>query len=238
MQGVQNKSSSSLTPEEIIYDVAMELWFCPREKVTTRELKKLSRDQREFVWADLSGDSRLSRHQRESKRHDCSKSCEKSRCEYIVQMDEKLLDLNENSEDMGIASNDESSSPSFSLPRHFSDAKKLAFLRAERWDPGAAAIRLQKYRLLVDSYSSSPSTDLNRQRHSEVQHSNKRNRSLFEQNGVDCSQHVYLLNERDKADRKVLVVRLDCLSKLETTVAVSDVRTCWVACEPAFSHYD
>lgn len=44
-----------LTPS----DIALTLWFCPREERIARELRQIPKVEREKVWADLSGDDRL-----------------------------------------------------------------------------------------------------------------------------------------------------------------------------------
>jgi hypothetical protein len=41
-------------------DVALEVWFCPTEERTARELRELTPREREAVWADLSGNEKTS----------------------------------------------------------------------------------------------------------------------------------------------------------------------------------
>ena len=125
-----NKHSNMFVVAACPTDVAVTLWFMPREERTARELKALPLEEREQVWADLSGKD-LPRHYRrmlERKR--------KPIPELMAALDNEI----NQQENISIGNGYADYLQGVSCQEL--ELIELAFLRLYRWDVSAAAKHL------------------------------------------------------------------------------------------------
>ena len=109
---------------------ACNIWFCPAQERTARELKCLPRQQREKVWADLSGDKKVSLFEINPEEEDFVANCLKEMQMEIDHIPEKAA--------FNLALK---RSPDYVNRRSF----RLMFLRADQYDPKAAAVRIIRH---------------------------------------------------------------------------------------------
>jgi hypothetical protein len=113
-------------PSPFISD-ACRIWICPSEERIMRDLKELPIEEREKVWADLSGDDDYYAIEPDT----CIASPEE---EQLVQLNEELLKV-------------EGSLPSISAVKNYISQRsfRLMFLRSNQGNSAAAAKQIVKH---------------------------------------------------------------------------------------------
>jgi hypothetical protein len=110
--------------------VACEIWFCPVQERTSRELHQLSQVEREKVWADMSGDECLSTFE-------------------IIKEDSEVVAqcLREMDDEISITSRKEAFLQAQGLAPGYvnSEPMRTKFLRSEMFNPKAAAARIIRH---------------------------------------------------------------------------------------------
>ena len=107
--------------------IANLVWFCPRDERTATELRELAPSEREKVWADMSGDGRISLYHVNVEEATFVADC-------LVKLNQEISKIR-NKEAFELVCRNH---PEFVHDRDF----QLKFLRADRFDPKAAAERI------------------------------------------------------------------------------------------------
>ena len=120
------------------FHLAAKIWFCPSSQRAAQELGSLSKEEREQVWADLTGNERISRFQTLDQLAD--------KGEDSKQVAEALLQLEHQLALVGLEQKQAFLKAKELSPEYVNDPRfRLRFLRAEKFDTKAAAIRVARH---------------------------------------------------------------------------------------------
>jgi hypothetical protein len=121
---------SSSNPSLSSHDYACRIWFCPAQEQTERQLAGLSREEREKVWADLSGNEKISKYEINSEDP-----------AFVARKLEQLEVEISNIRDNAVFEQAMRSSPAYVNGRKL----RMMFLRADNFDVRAAASRIVRH---------------------------------------------------------------------------------------------
>ena len=115
--------------------VACDIWFCPSSERAVQELRTLTVEEREEVWADLSGNETISRFTKADHRTED----EKRIAEALEAIEVELAHIPTKHKRAFLMA--QIASPHYVNDPHF----RLRFLRADKWDAKASALRMTRH---------------------------------------------------------------------------------------------